>query len=88
MIDDHEAGTSTKIVVRDDGTRVETTTEMNAGPVEHTVKRGETFSRIAGDRDLSLQELAALNPQVRNVNAINTGSKLVGFFPRISTVWA
>ena len=77
QIDDHEAGTRTKIVVRDDGTRVETTTEMNAGPVEHTVKRGETFSRIAGDRDLSLQELAALNPQVRNVNAINTGSKLV-----------
>jgi GH24 family phage-related lysozyme (muramidase)/LysM repeat protein len=43
----------------------------------YTVKSGDTFSGIAAKHDLSTAALAKLNPQVKNLNLINVGQKLV-----------
>lgn len=43
----------------------------------YTVKSGDTFSGIAAKHDLSTSALAKLNPQVKNLNLINVGQKLV-----------
>lgn len=41
------------------------------------MKSGDTFSGIAAKHDLSVAALAKLNPQVKNLNLIHPGQKLV-----------
>jgi LysM repeat protein len=43
----------------------------------YTVKSGDTFGGIAAKHDLSIAALAKLNPQVKNLNVIHPGDKLV-----------
>lgn len=42
----------------------------------HVVKPGDTFSRVAASHDLSVAQLAKLNPQVKNLNLIHVGDRL------------
>lgn len=77
VIDDPKAGTQTKVVHNDDGTRTETTTEVGAKPVTRNVKPGEAFDRIAAELGMSRAQLQALNPGVTNPHLINAGAKLV-----------
>jgi N-acetylmuramoyl-L-alanine amidase len=42
----------------------------------YTVKPGDTMSKIARDHKLTLQELAAANPQVSNLNLIYPGQNI------------
>ena len=42
----------------------------------HLVKQGDTFWSIARRYGLSLEELAAKNPQIRNPNLIRVGEKV------------
>ena len=46
------------------------------GRVWHTVQRGETMWGIARDNGLSLTQLIALNPQIKNPNLILVGEKV------------
>ncbi|MFR4560427.1 MAG: LysM peptidoglycan-binding domain-containing protein [Flavonifractor plautii] len=47
-----------------------------AGERRHTVRRGETLWGIARDYGLSLTELIALNPQIKNPNLILAGEEV------------
>lgn len=47
-----------------------------AGERRHTVRRGETLWGIARDYSLSLTELIALNPQIKNPNLILAGEEV------------
>ena len=42
----------------------------------YTVKRGDTLSRIADNHGIMLDELIALNPQIKNPNLIRVGQKI------------
>ena len=42
----------------------------------YTVKSGDTFGGIAARHDMSITQLAKLNPQVKNLNLISVGQKL------------
>ena len=44
--------------------------------IDYRVRAGDTFSGIAAGRGLSLAQLKALNPQVRDINKINVGQLL------------
>ena len=46
------------------------------GRVWHTVQRGETMWGIARDNGLSLTQLIALNPQIKNPNLIRVGEEV------------
>ena len=46
------------------------------GERRHTVRRGETLWGIARDYSLSLTELIALNPQIKNPNLILAGEEV------------
>lgn len=43
----------------------------------YTIKRGDTLSRIADQHGLSIQEIMAANPNIRNANMIYAGDSLV-----------
>jgi hypothetical protein len=45
-------------------------------PQEHIVVSGETFSKIAARYGLTVGELKALNPQIKNINKILKGEKI------------
>ena len=47
-----------------------------AGERRHTVRQGETLWGIARDYGLSLTELIALNPQIKNPNLILAGEEV------------
>lgn len=42
----------------------------------HTVKRGDTLSKIAKDHSISLDQIKKLNPQIKNYNLIHPGQKI------------
>lgn len=42
----------------------------------YTVKNGDTMSQIASESNLTLQELAAMNPQIQNLDQINIGQTI------------
>ena len=46
------------------------------GERRHTVRQGETLWGIARDYGLSLTELIALNPQIKNPNLILAGEEV------------
>lgn len=46
-------------------------------PTTYTVRSGDTFSGIAARHHLTTPQLAKLNPQVKNLNLISVGQKLV-----------
>lgn len=51
-------------------------TDVSAGPVYHAVVQGETLWGIASSRGLTLDQLVALNPQIKNPNLITVGQKV------------
>ena len=51
-------------------------TAVLAGERRHTVRQGETLWGIARDYGLSLTELIALNPQIKNPNLILAGEEV------------
>ena len=74
---DPAAGTRTDIVTAADKTRTETTTDLTAAPVTHTVKDGEGYLEIAKDAGLTPEQLLALNPDVDYGAPLKTGQQLV-----------
>ena len=42
----------------------------------HIVKAGDSLSKIAKDNNVSLADLAAANPQIKDINLIRPGGKL------------
>lgn len=48
-----------------------------AGSAIHTVVAGDTMYKIAVKHGLTLSQLAALNPQIKNLNLIYVGQKIV-----------
>jgi hypothetical protein len=50
-----------------------------------TVKKGDTLSAIAAKVGVSLKELLALNPQIKNANLINPGQVITVTKPEVST---
>lgn len=48
----------------------------NAGTVTYTIVKGDTLSRIAAKNGTTVAALAALNPQITNVNVIYTGQSI------------
>ncbi|MFL6680626.1 MAG: hypothetical protein ACJ8IK_19970 [Burkholderiaceae bacterium] len=71
------AGTRTEVVTAVDGTRTETTTDLTAAPVTHTVKDGEGYLDIAKDAGLTPEQLLALNPDVDYGAPLKAGQNLV-----------
>ncbi|MDP3498810.1 MAG: LysM domain-containing protein [Myxococcales bacterium] len=53
------------------------TAAPKAKPTTYTVRAGDTFSGIAARHQLTTPQLAKLNPQVKNLNLISVGQKLV-----------
>ncbi len=47
-----------------------------SGAVTYTVVKGDTLWAIAGSHGLSLAEIVALNPQIKNPNLIRVGDKV------------
>ena len=70
-------GTRTDIVNAVDGSRTETTTDLTAAPVTHTVKPGEGYLDIAKDAGLTPEQLLALNPDVDYGAPLKSGQQLV-----------
>ena len=46
-------------------------------PVLYTIKKGENLSKIAADHGLTLEELMAANPEIKNPNRIAEGQQIV-----------
>lgn len=46
-------------------------------PVEYTVVKGDTLGKIARRNNMTLSQLLALNPQIKNPNFIRVGQKIV-----------
>lgn len=46
-------------------------------PIEYTVVRGDTLSRIARKNNMTLSALMSLNPQIKNPNRIYPGQKII-----------
>lgn len=46
-------------------------------PVYYTVLGGDTLTKIARRHDMTLKELIALNPQIKNINKIYPGQKIL-----------
>ena len=74
---DPAAGTRTDIVTAADKTRTETTTDLTAAPVAHTVQDGEGYLKIAKDAGLTPEQLLALNPDVDYGAPLKPGQQLV-----------
>lgn len=53
------------------------TTKLPEGTVVYTVVGGDVFWKIAQKYNLSIAELAKLNPHIKNVNRIYPGDKLI-----------
>ena len=53
------------------------TTAIPAGSTTYIVQSGDTMAKIAVKHGLTLDKLTALNPQVKNINLIYTGQKIV-----------
>lgn len=53
------------------------TEEKVSVPVEYTVVKGDTLGKIARKNNLTLSELLALNPQIKNPNRIYPGQKII-----------
>jgi LysM repeat protein len=70
-------GTRTDIVTAPDKTRTETTTDLTATPVTHTVQPGEGYLDIAKDAGLTPEQLLALNPDVDYGAPLKPGQQLV-----------
>ena len=70
-------GHSTGVQVTGGGGEPETgPAASTAGERRHTVRQGETLWGIARDYGLSLTELIALNPQIKNPNLILAGEEV------------
>lgn len=52
-------------------------TEKVSVPVEYTVVKGDTLGKIARRNNMTLFQLLALNPQIKNPNFIRVGQKIV-----------
>lgn len=76
VITDYEKGTETRIDFDDQGRRVETTTEIGAGPVYYDVKPGDRAGEIANAHGMSMDEFLALN-ELANPNLIHPNDRLV-----------
>ena len=46
-------------------------------PIEYMVVKGDTLGKIARKNHLTLQQLLAMNPQIKNPNLIRVGQKIV-----------
>jgi len=53
------------------------TTAIPAGSTTYVVQSGDTMAKIAAKYGMTLDNLASLNPQIKNVNLIYTGQKIV-----------
>ena len=58
------------------GARATTGLNQPTNTSGHTVKRGETLSKIAKDHKLSLNDLIKANPQIKDPNLIVVGQQL------------
>jgi len=52
----------------------------------YTVKSGDTLTRIANENDLTLQELARLNPQIDNLDLIYVGQTVHTTIQELHTI--
>ena len=58
----------------------------NTVPSTYKVKKGDTLSGIAARNGLTLDQLLALNPQIKNPNLIHTGDEITLYDIRISII--
>jgi LysM repeat protein len=70
------APTNTQAPVKQTPVKVVNTTNLPAGSV-YTVVSGDAFWKIANKFNISVEQLAKLNPQVKNINLIYVGDKII-----------
>jgi LysM repeat protein len=46
-------------------------------PIVYTIKKGDTLSKIATSHGLTLQELLAANPDIKNPNKVAEGQQII-----------
>jgi len=46
-------------------------------PIVYTIKKGDTLSKIAASHGLTLEELMAANPAIKNPNKVAEGQQIV-----------
>jgi LysM repeat protein len=46
-------------------------------PIVYTIKKGDTLSKIATSHGLTLEELLAANPEIKNPNRVSEGQQIV-----------
>lgn len=51
-------------------------TSVDKATTTYTVKKGDTLAKIAKAHDITLNELVAANPQIKNINLINVNQKI------------
>lgn len=47
-----------------------------ASPVDYTIQKGDTLSKIAADNNMTVEDLLASNPDIKDPNKINAGANL------------
>jgi len=50
---------------------------LQTDPGKYTVKSGDTLAGIASANDMTLDEMIALNPQIRNTDQIHPGDRII-----------
>ena len=73
---DHYQRTLTTVSAPSSGNTEAAATAGSAGQAYYTVVSGDTLYAIARKYALSLTELVALNPQIRNINLIYPGDRI------------
>ncbi len=51
--------------------------EKQTQPTTYSMKSGDTLNGVAAANDMSLNELIALNPQIRNLDMIHPGDRII-----------
>ena len=46
-------------------------------PSVYTIKKGETLSKIAADHGITIEELLAANPTIKDPNKISEGQQII-----------
>jgi hypothetical protein len=85
VVDPH-AGTRTDTVEKQDGSKVETTTDLTGATVRRPVKAGEDYLDVAKDAGLTPEQLYALNPDIDYGKPLKEGQQMVVSGVRTTTV--